>query len=82
MIITVEISYFPLTNECTIPIRIFTDKLSKTGLFVESDAMSSTITGEYKIVLSCLSDIMKSLMQQHPSIFSLKISNACYVDLT
>jgi len=79
MIISVEISYYPLTEDYNIPVRNFIHKLSGLGLIVETGKMSSVISGEYENVMKSLTASMKDLMEQVPSVFSLKISNSCPV---
>ncbi len=79
MIITIEISYYPLTEEYHIPINTFIQTLSSAGLTVETGKMSSVITGEYENVMKSLTVSMKHLMEQYPSVFSMKISNSCPV---
>ena len=79
MIITVEISYYPLSTDYTNPIAAFIEELSGVGLMIETGKMSSLITGEYDIVMEHLTVSMKKLMEQYPSVFALKISNSCLV---
>jgi hypothetical protein len=35
------------------------------------------ITGEYDDVMNILTNVIKPFMEQHPSVFTLKIANAC-----
>lgn len=44
---------------------------------VEIGTMSTLLSGEYGIVMELLNNSMKQLMQKYPSVFSLKIANAC-----
>lgn len=78
MIVTVEISYYPLSDNYNAPISDFIDKLIKNNkIKVDPGKMSSTITGEYSEVMNTLSSAMKDLMESNASVFNIKISNAC-----
>jgi uncharacterized protein YqgV (UPF0045/DUF77 family) len=77
MIITAEISYYPLTEDYSIPINTFIQKLSMDDVSVEIGTMSTVLTGEYEKVMNSLSVSMRELMDEYPSVFSMKISNTC-----
>lgn len=47
------------------------------NITLESGTMSSTVYGEYEDVMNLLNQSLKPLMEQYPSVFVLKISNAC-----
>ena len=79
MIITIEISYYPLSGDITEPINSFVDKLKSDDIKVETGIMSSVITGEYDKVMKILNDSMKELMDKYPSVFNIKISNSCLI---
>ncbi len=79
MIITIEISYYPLSDNITEPINSFIDKLKSDDIKVEIGIMSSVITGEYDKVMKSLNDSMKILMDKYPSVFNIKISNSCLI---
>ncbi len=79
MIITIEISYYPLSDNITEPINSFIDKLKSDDIKVEIGIMSSVITGEYDKVMKSLNDSMKILMDKYPSVFNIKISNSCII---
>ena len=79
MIITVEISYYPLTEDYNTPIDAFIQKLSDDEITIEPGVMSSTLTGEYDKVMHVLSTSIKDLMKQYPSVFNIKMSNSCLV---
>ncbi len=79
MIITIEISYYPLSGDITEPINSFVDKLKSDDIKVETGIMSSIITGEYDKVMKILNNSMKELMDKYPSVFNIKISNSCLI---
>ena len=80
MIITAEISYYPLSGDIHNPIKSFIDELSSVeGISVETGIMSSVVSGEYMKVMSTLTNSMEKLMKEYPSVFNLKISNSCPV---
>ena len=79
MIITVEISYYPLTAEFGTPIDEFLLQLQQEGVMVEIGTMSTLITGEYVLVMDLLNKSMSALMEKYPSVFTLKISNTCTI---
>jgi uncharacterized protein YqgV (UPF0045/DUF77 family) len=77
MYTTVEISYYPLSHEFIQPVEQFLAELA--NLQVEVGTMSSLVSGEYKDIMQTLIPAMEKLMQAYPSVFTLKISNACQV---
>ena len=79
MIVTVEISYYPLTEDFAVPIKAFLEALSKQNVSLEIGVMSSVATGDFDEIMNVLKDSMGTLMDQYPSIFNLKISNSCLV---
>lgn len=80
MKISVEISYYPLIKEFEKPIEEFIAHIKKgNGITLEIGAMSTVISGEYGTVMALLTDSMKSHMMQYPSVFTLKVANACKV---
>lgn len=80
MIVTVEISYYPLEKDYNTPILDFIKGLTENPkIKLEPGKMSSLITGEYKEVMEALTESMHVLMQESASIFNIKISNACPV---
>ena len=78
MHITVEISYYPLTQNFDQAINGLLELLkAQSDAAVEIGTMSTLLSGEYGIVMELLNNSMKQLMQKYPSVFSLKIANAC-----
>ena len=78
MEITVEISYYPLTDNYKKPVDDFIKKLSGNNrLIITPGVMSSMISGGYDDVMKTLTDEIKPFMEKYPSVFTLKIANAC-----
>ena len=80
MIITVEISYYPLADNYTGIIDRFINEISVEGITVEVGKMSTVLIGKYDRIMKILTGSMKKIMEDYPSVFNLKISNACTVD--
>jgi len=80
MYITVEISYYPLVADYCQPVEELLEILKQqTGISVDTGVMSTQIGGEYEPVMRLLGISMKQLMEKYPSVFTLKIANACKV---
>ncbi len=79
MIITAEISYYPLTNDYSTPVEQFIQALAKADITIETGKMSTILTGDYHDIMKLLTDSMDELMREYPSIFNIRISNACPV---
>ncbi|MDD2513719.1 MAG: hypothetical protein PHS71_10790 [Proteiniphilum sp.] len=80
MQITIEISYYALTGDYATPVKDFLERLSRCQMIqVETGSMSTLIAGEYHLVMQALTDTLAPLMVRYPSVFVLKISNACKV---
>ncbi|MGE4586691.1 MAG: hypothetical protein AB7D05_05050 [Mangrovibacterium sp.] len=78
MEITVEISYYVLAEDYRKPVREFLDAIrGKQSVLVEAGTMSSLVTGEYKTVMCLLQEKMNLVLEKYPSVFTLKIANAC-----
>lgn len=80
MIITLEISYYPLADNYSIIIDDFIRKISNKNITVEIGKMSTIMIGEYDEIMGILTNSMKELMIEYPSIFNLKISNSCPIN--
>jgi len=78
MQITVEISYYPLSEQYKKPIIDLLDRLSKhTDITLTTGLMSSVLAGEYDAVMNMLVREIKPFLDKYPSIVILKIGNAC-----
>jgi uncharacterized protein YqgV (UPF0045/DUF77 family) len=80
MQIAIEISYYALTGDYAAPVKDFLERLSQYKMIrVETGNMSTIIFGEYYLVMQTITDTLAPLMARYPSVFILKISNACNV---
>lgn len=78
MEITVEISYYPLMDDYEKPVDSFIEKLAENDkITIEYGTMSSLLTGRYEDVMELLNLQLKPFLEEYPSVFTLKISNAC-----
>ena len=78
MFITAEISYYPLADDFENPVTEFIEHLQSIDkIEIKTGSMSTLITGSYEQVMEAINRSVKPLMMKHPSVFTLKISNAC-----
>lgn len=76
MRIALEISYYPLKDVFIPPIDDFIEKLQHPQLEVVTTMLSTLVVGEYELVMNRLQESMKEMMDKHPSVFNIKITNA------
>ncbi len=79
MTVTVELSYYPLVEDYSKPVKKFIQKIASENITVEAGKMSTYLMGEYEEVMRILSNSMNDLMKEYPSVFHIKISNSCPV---
>lgn len=78
MEVTVEISFYPLKDNYLAPVEHFIQELKENrGTTVEPGTMSTLISGRYEDVMELLHHKLKLFMEKYPSVFNLKVSNAC-----
>ena len=77
MFVTVEISYYPLADKYSSIVDRFISLLSHEKVKIESGKMSTILLGEYDDVMKVLTESIKELLADYPSVFNLKISNSC-----
>ncbi len=78
MHISVDISYYPLTDKYNEAIETFLRELNKnTSCDILTGSMSTSISGDYQEVMSLLNSSMLPLMNKYASVFNLRIANAC-----
>ena len=77
MRISVEISFYPLSNDYLKPIRAFIDRINRyENVVVQTNGMSTQIFGDYDLVFDMLKqEIFKSFELPH-SVFVMKCINA------
>lgn len=78
MIISVEISYYAFQQDYFEVIGQFISEIEKNNnVKIKTGNMSSIISGEYGSVMNLLQKELKPFLEKYPSVFLLKISNAC-----
>lgn len=81
MNVQVEVSYYPLArpdvNDC---IKQFCSILSKKGLSVTTNAMSSVVNGDTANVMHSLADAIEAVGHESKFVVVCKISNACHLE--
>ncbi|MGB3799400.1 MAG: YkoF family thiamine/hydroxymethylpyrimidine-binding protein [Lewinella sp.] len=77
MIISAELSLYPLTTDYEDPIIAFIKRLrAQAGIRVATNGLSTQITGEYDDVMKALSEAMRPTMEGETSCsFVIKILN-------
>lgn len=76
MHIDIEISYYPLKSDFIPPIDQFIEKLQHPGLRVTTGKLSTLVSGDYDLAMNVINSAMKDLMEENPSVFNFKITNA------
>lgn len=80
MIVALEISLYPLSDNFEKPIDTFLALLAENNsINIEAGKMSSIITGELAEVMAALTTSMEKVFNDSPAVFNLKISNCCPV---
>ena len=80
MKISAEISLYPLDAEYNNKVMNFINNLySFQNLEIESNHMSTLISGEYDDVMLCLNSSIKESFDELVSSIVIKISNGCLV---
>jgi uncharacterized protein YqgV (UPF0045/DUF77 family) len=79
--VSVEISYYPLVSSYGTIVTQFLERLSSyKELSLQSGPMSTLIIGEFEAVFKALQAEVRVFMELYPSVFTLKISNACPIE--
>ena len=78
MIISVEISYYPLHGDDFIePIKSFIDRLNMhPNIEAQTNGMSTQVFGEYDDVMKILQEEMRVSFENPYSVFVMKVVNA------
>lgn len=77
MLVSIEISYYPLADNFNEAIDEFLNQLMIDRFEHKIGPMSTIITGDIDDIFQFLSAVFKILMEKYPSVFNLKVSNAC-----
>ena len=65
MYLSVQLSFYPLSDNYKPPIRDVIDRLERSGLEVHSNRISTQVFGDYEQVMRVLSDTMKWAFEQY-----------------
>ncbi len=80
MEISVEISYYPLAPGYGKTVGRFLRRLqAREEVRLVPGGMSSIIVGDYEKVFQVLREEILPFMEEHPSVFILKMANSCPV---
>lgn len=81
MIIKAEISLYPLREEYGKEIIQYIDQIqTHPGLSVETNSMSTLISGEYDEIMSLFNEEIRRVFTALKAVIILKISNGCLVN--
>lgn len=77
MLISVEISYYPLNETYKEPILKFIGTLKEnSNLIVRTNTMATQVFGEFEDVMGTITDCIKRAFELPHSVFVLKVINA------
>lgn len=77
MQISIDISYYPLTEQYLEPIKAFIGRLhTYSEIHVKSNGMSTQVFGEFADVMRAVTTEIEQAMELPHSIFVLKMANA------
>ncbi|MCY1722571.1 YkoF family thiamine/hydroxymethylpyrimidine-binding protein [Prolixibacteraceae bacterium Z1-6] len=80
MVVAVEISLYPLSENFEKPVDTFLALLAENKqISIEPGKMSSILSGELSEIMNALSAAMEQVFKSSPAVFNLKISNCCPV---
>lgn len=65
MLLSVELSYYPLTQDYKAPIRELIGRLQTTEVDVRPGSMSTQLVGDYDQVMQVLNEAMKWSFETH-----------------
>jgi uncharacterized protein YqgV (UPF0045/DUF77 family) len=77
MLISVEISYYPLKEEFKAPILKFIDELNlNKSLTIKTNTMATQVFGEFDEVMGTVTKCIKNAFELPHSVFVMKVINA------
>ena len=80
MKISAEISLYPLDTNYDEKVMNFINEIhNHKNIKIESNHMSTLISGEYDDVMKCINDTLKGSFKELKSSIVMKISNGCIV---
>jgi len=75
MIVTVDISFYPLQDDYVRRVLSFIEQLRKrTDLTIQTNAMSTQITGPYEEVMSLVQEQMQDVFEFEDAVFVMKVA--------
>lgn len=78
MLVTAEIAYYPLAGDYNQKVEKILKEIAMIhDIDVAVQPMSTLVSGDYEAVLECIKTICKNGLKAGPSVFTLRISNAC-----
>ena len=78
MKITVELSFYPFAESYDDKIMDFLQTVTQhSALTIETNNMSTQISGEYDEVMSLIQNKVKDEFDKNKAVFVLKIANSC-----
>ena len=78
MRIQAEVSLYPLrTQELSKPVKLFWKTLVQNTVTIESGAMSTRISGDFREVFTALESAFTYVAEEYEVIMTVKMSNAC-----
>lgn len=80
MNISLEISLYPFAENYPDDVKLFLEKIySCQDLKVETNSMSTIITGDYHQIMALINDEIFRFLENNKAVFVLKISNGCVI---
>ncbi len=77
MNVSVEMSYYPLSDSYIPKIKAFIERLNQySELTVMTNTMSTRVFGEYRVVMGILTDEIEKSFENPHSVVVMKIINA------
>lgn len=78
MEVTADISFYPLCDQYFEIIEQFLEDIhSQEKLKIETNDVSTIITGEYTLVFNLIKKKLRPFLESEDAVFVIKISNAC-----
>lgn len=78
MLVTAEIAYYPLAGDYNRKVETILREIEMNrNIDVSIQPMSTLVSGDFEAVLECIKTVCKNGLEAGPSVFTLRISNAC-----
>ena len=77
MIVTAEISYYPLTEDYVSRVLAFVERLRLRGdMTIATNAMSTHITGRYDLVMELITEEFGEALADEDAVLVMKVAKA------